>query len=69
MVVRKLAPEALYSSRAAREQRLNYSIREQNAGIHTYPGDVSDYDSAWDRAAENVRRIDPEGCTSFDTNS
>jgi len=56
-----LAPEALYSSHLYHEHRVR--ARRRPDGLQM-PGDASDVESpetCWERAAERMRRLDPDG--------
>ncbi len=59
--MRKLAPEALYNPQTAAYHQHRQALHNSRLGIHTYPGDWTDHEGAWDRAAANMRKKDPEG--------
>ena len=52
-----LAPQALYSRRLAEMHEIRAGIRGSSV---SGPGDITDYRSIWERAAQAVGIIDPE---------
>lgn len=57
----RLIPGALFSPRAAREQRLRQTLQEDRIGIYTEPDDVRDYSSCYDRVSDALYQNDPSG--------
>ena len=59
--MKKLIPGALFSTRAAEEQRLR--ARRHLDGVQLPEGvtDVRTPEKCWERAAAGFRRIDPDG--------
>lgn len=57
---RNLSHLALYNSQDASEHQLRQRIQEHETGIHTYPGDWTNHAKAWDMAARNAERLDPD---------
>jgi hypothetical protein len=62
---RRLHPSALYHSGSYMENHIRRAEEAQALGLPGPDGDCRDYLGAWDRAAENIRRTDPEGVMAF----